>query len=77
MKSASAVLDAVATYYGVSRAEVEQEITDAIRQAMQHPDPRVRQRWKDLWPNGTEPSPAEFLTTLALLFTQNDTAFPT
>ena len=64
------------THGGSRSAGIEQEIAAAIHQAMHHPDPRVRQRWHTLWPGGTEPSPAEFITALAMLTANDKTAFP-
>lgn len=76
MKDVTAILETVAAHHGITRVEVEQEIAAAIHQAMHHPDPRVRQRWHALWPGGTEPSPAEFITALAMLTANDKTAFP-
>ena len=76
MKDASAVLDSIAAQHGLSRAQVEQEIAAAIHEAIRHPDPQVRRRWKTPWPDGTEPSPAEFITVLALMAADDKTAFP-
>ena len=75
IKPKNTVLDAIAAQNGVTRAEVEQEIRAAIREARNHPDPLVQRRWKMLWPDG-EPSPEEFIAKLAALTKKNDTAFP-
>ena len=76
MKDASAVLDTIAARHGVSRAQVEREIAAAIHEAIRHPDPQVRRRWEALWPDGTEPSPAEFIAALARMTADSKTAFP-
>lgn len=76
MKDITAILESVAAQHGVSRTQVEREIAAAIRQAMHHPDPQIRQRWHALWPDGTEPSPAELITVLAMLTANDKTAFP-
>ncbi|MBQ4578872.1 MAG: hypothetical protein IJA84_07420 [Clostridia bacterium] len=75
MRTETAILDAVAARHGISRAEVEREIAAAIHEAIRHPDPQVRRRWKTLWPDGTEPSPAEFISRLAQLTANGKTAF--
>lgn len=42
-------------------AEAEREKAMAIRAAMNSPDPRIRERWKEIAPDGREPTVEEFL----------------
>lgn len=67
MKDTISALNAIAAHHGVTRAEVEREISAAIAQAMQHPSPLVRQRWKALFPDGKQPTPEQLLEKLSRL----------
>jgi len=47
------------------KTTVENEITLAIKAGMNDSTPAVQASWKNLFPNGKEPSPEEFITKLA------------
>ena len=59
--NAKKTLEKMAKENGMTVAEVEREMARAIRAAMNSPDPRIRERWKEIAPNGREPSVEEFL----------------
>lgn len=63
--NAKKTLEKMAKENGMTVAEVEREMTRAIRAAMNSPDPRIRERWKEIAPNGREPSVEEFLNYCA------------
>lgn len=50
---------------GVSPEYVEQEMREAIREAMQSTDPKARELWKYLSPDGQEPDLDTFLEFVA------------
>lgn len=63
--NAKKTLEKMAKENGMTVAEVEREMTRAIRAAMNSPDLRIRERWKEIAPNGREPSVEEFLNYCA------------
>lgn len=63
--NAKKTLEKMAKENGMTVAEVEREMARAIRAAMNSPDPRIRERWKEIAPNGREPSVEEFLNYCA------------
>ncbi len=58
----SKIIRQVAKQNGVTPAEVERDIKEAIRIGMASSDPLVQARWKIISPSGAEPSVDEFLT---------------
>ena len=44
------------------------EIEKAIEEAMQNPDPAVRQRWKEMLWKGRKPTAAEFIEYISAAF---------
>ena len=55
------ILRTVAEKKGMTPEEVEQEMMQAIREAMASPDPRAQALWKQMCPDGKEPDLDTFL----------------
>lgn len=58
----------IAAENGISVAEAKREMSMAIHMAMNSPDPRIRQRWMKIAPDGKEPTVEEFLEYCAKNF---------
>lgn len=58
----------IAAENGISVTEAKREMSMAIHMAMNSPDPRIRQRWKGIAPDGREPTVEEFLEYCAKNF---------
>ncbi len=59
------VFDSIAKNQGVSRAEVENEIAYAIGGAMKSDDPKAKEIWGKISPDGKAPTPEDFIGILA------------
>ena len=59
--NAKIAIERIAAQNGISVAEAKREMTIAIHRAMNSPDPRIRERWKRIAPDGREPTVEEFL----------------
>ena len=55
------IFEVVARDHNTTPEVVENEIRRAIREAMQCKDPKARMLWKQISPNGEEPSIETFL----------------
>ncbi len=55
------VLKRIARENHITPAEAEREMQRAIHAAMVSPDPRAREMWKEIAPEGKEPTVEEFL----------------
>lgn len=55
------IIAQIARQHGTTPAEVEKEMLDAIRKAMASPDPRAREMWRQIAPDGKTPSVDRFL----------------
>lgn len=60
MKAKDAITE-VARRRNMTPQQVKAEIQLAIREAMSSPDPKVQLLWKQIAPDGKEPSAEEFL----------------
>jgi translation initiation factor 2 alpha subunit (eIF-2alpha) len=63
-KKPKGLFEQVAEKFGISTNEVVREIQDAIDTAWDNPDPAVRAKQRELFPNG-KPLPEEFIRTMA------------
>lgn len=54
-------MERMAKENGMTVAEMEREMANAIHAAMNSPDPQIRERWKEISPDGNEPTVEEFL----------------
>ena len=59
------VIKKVAKENNISEKEVREEMLKAIRAGRENPDPEVQARWNELFPDGKEPTPEEFIKTIA------------
>lgn len=59
------ILVQVAIANRVSLGEVEKEISLAIHEAMNNPDPEIQAIWRELVPDGREPTPEQAVLLLA------------
>lgn len=59
--TAAEIIQQIAKERGLSKNEVEEEMKSAIRQAMATKDPQAQALWKQLAPDGKEPSIDRFL----------------
>ena len=62
---AKRVLQMIAAQNGMKVKDAEQEMMTAIRMAMASPDPQIKARWKQIFPDGKEPDLETFLTFMA------------
>lgn len=61
------IIAEVARQKGMTLSEVEKEIREVVREAMTSPDPRTQKLWKQIAPDGKEPSLDFLLDYLATL----------
>jgi len=59
--NANEVIKQIARDHNKTTQEVEREIRKAIRAAMSSPEPRAKEMWKRIAPDGKEPSIEKFL----------------
>ncbi len=59
------IIKTIAAQNGVTPECVEKEMKNAIKEAMKSSDPRARELWKQLAPNGSEPDIDDFLNFCA------------
>ena len=57
----------VARQQGMTPSEVEKEMKEAIREAMASPDPHAQELWRQIAPDGKEPTLDHFLTVVAAM----------
>ena len=60
----SGVFEQIAAQYGVSVSEVIRDIQVAVDEAWDNPDPAIRARQRQLFPNG-KPAVDEFIRVMA------------
>ena len=65
LNSARKAIAALAVRDGVPESIVREQITEAIKAAMENPDPAVQARWKDTPFDGAAPTPEEFIALCA------------
>jgi predicted lipoprotein len=58
------IFEQIAAQYGVSVGEVVRDIQTAVDEAWNNPDPAIRARQRELFPNG-KPSVEEFIRVMA------------
>jgi len=63
--SKKSIIEEVAERFGVSPEEVYTEINAAIGQAFHSDDLAIRRAWKDLCPDGVQPTPEDAIMLLA------------
>lgn len=54
-------IEKIAKKNNVPAETIRKEIAEAIRIGMSNPDIKVKQAWHEMFPNGEEPSPEEFI----------------
>lgn len=59
------VIKEVAKQNKTTPYEVKREISFAIQQGFNNPDPQIQAVWKRLFPDGKQPSPEEFIKVLS------------
>ena len=59
------VIKEIAKRHGVSPEEVRAEMEQAIKLAFGNQDPKARKLWEKLAPDGTQPTPEEFISRVA------------
>ena len=59
------VMKKIAKQNNVSKQEVRAEIMAAIKAARENPDPHVKTKWESIFPDGNEPTPEEFISTIS------------
>ncbi len=59
------VIKRVAKKYGTTPDEVRKEMSLAIQEGFNNPDPEVQAMWRKLFPDGKQPSPEKFIQVLA------------
>ena len=59
------IIRQIATKHGVTPEQVEADMKEAIRTAMSSTDPQAQELWKQIAPDGKEPSIETFLNFCA------------
>ena len=59
------ILQIIAAEQGISPEEVEHKMMEAIRAAMDSPNPRAKALWKQICPDGKEPDLDTFLSFMS------------
>ena len=59
------IIREIAKRHGVSPEEVRAEMEQAIGQAFATQDPKARKLWGEVAPDGTQPTPEEFIFRVA------------
>lgn len=59
------IIRQIATQHGVTPEQVEADMKEAIRTAMSSTDPQAQELWKQIAPDGKEPSIETFLNFCA------------
>lgn len=62
------IIHQIAKENGTTPQEVKQEMHIAIRAAMQSSDPQAQALWKEIAPDGKEPSIEEFFAILIQIY---------
>lgn len=65
LETARQAIRQIAASEGVSEAKVREEITVAIRAALDNPDPQARALWATIPKSGEIPTPEELMTWVA------------
>ena len=55
------IIATIAAEHGITPEDVEHEMMEAIRAGMASPDPHAQELWKQIAPDGKEPSIDRFL----------------
>lgn len=61
------IIAEVARQKGLTPLEVEKEMKKAIREGMASPDPHAQKLWRQIAPDGKEPTLDHFLTVVAAM----------
>ena len=65
------IIKEVAKSHGTSEQEVRNEMRIAIRAAMQSPDPTAQALWKQIAPDGKEPTVEKVIASISLMVQEN------
>ena len=65
------IIKEVAKAYGISEQEVRNEMRVAIRVAMNSTDPTAQACWKQIAPDGKEPSVEKVIASISLMVQEN------